>query len=254
LLAEIVFRKGFALLPFDDLNADARERITADMGSRYSRLREWIMTYREGQPQPLDYFFRRIFGEVLSQPGFGFHERLDEVRVVGSLVESVRKFRLAMEPSVVDMDHANFDVGREYMHMLDEGVLAAQYLESWKPDAGEAVLIAPAYSFLMMNRAVALQFWLDPGSSGWFERLDQPLTHTRVLSRTWPRDKKWNLAEEELENVDGMTRVAVGLLRRCSQQAYICVSQLGESGFEQRGKLLLALQQAFHESETVDSD
>jgi hypothetical protein len=254
LLADIVFRKGFTLLPFDDLNADARERITEDMGLRYSRLREWIMAYREGQPQPLDYFFRRIFGEVLSQPGFGFHERLDEVRVVGSLVESVTKFRLAMEPSVVDMDHADFDVGREYIRVLDEGVLAAQYLGSWKQDAGDAVLIAPAYSFLMMNRPVAFQFWLDPGSSGWFERLDQPLTHTRVLSRTWPRDKKWNLAEEELENMDGMTRLAVGLLRRCSRQAYLCVSQLGESGFEQRGSLLLALQQAFHESETVDSN
>ncbi len=102
LLADIVFRRGFGLLPFGDLEADARERITEVLGSRYSQLRDWLLTYREGQPQPLDHFFRRIFGEVLSQPGFGFHGRMDEVRVAGILVESVRKFRLAMEPSFAD--------------------------------------------------------------------------------------------------------------------------------------------------------
>ena len=156
LLTEIVFRKGFTLLPFGDLNDEARDRITVELGSRYSRLRDWLMAYRDGQPQPLDYFFRRVFGEVLSQPGFGFHGRMDEVRVAGSLVESVRKFRMAMEPSFVDMDQPDFDIGREFMRMLDEGVLAAQYLQSWSRAAGDAVLIAPAYSFLMMNRAVAV--------------------------------------------------------------------------------------------------
>jgi hypothetical protein len=249
LLADIVFRRGFTLLPFDDLNADARERLTEDLGQRYSRLREWLLIYREAQPQPLDYFFRRVFGEVLSQPGFGFHGRMDEVRIVGSLVESVRKFRLAMEPSIANSEHPDFDIGREYMRMLQEGILAAQYLESWQRAAPDAVLIAPAHAFLMMNRPVEVQFWLDPGSTGWFQRLDQPLTHSRVLNRSWPSDARWNLAEEEATNTDDLARLAVGLLRRCSRHVYLCVSQLGESGFEQRGRLLLALQQVVHEIE-----
>ncbi len=249
LLADIVFRRGFNLLPFGELDADARERITDDLGSRYSRLRDWVLTYREGQPQPLDHFFRRIFGEVLSQPGFGFHGRMDEVRIAGSLVESVRKFRLAMEPSFADAYHPDFDIGREFMRMLDEGVLAAQYLESPRPASSEAVLIAPAHSFLMLNRPAAVQFWLDPGSSGWFQRLDQPLTHTRVLSRAWPSNARWSFAEEESANLAAMTTLTVGLLRRCSRRVYLCVSQLGESGFEERGKLLLALQQVVHETD-----
>lgn len=253
LLADIVFRKGFTLLPFEDLNVDAQERVTPAFGLRYSRLRDWLLTYRDGQAQPLDYFFRRIFGELLSQPGFGFHGRMDDARVVSSLVESVRKFRFAMEPSLADVDHPDFDIGHEFMRMLEEGVLAAQYLESWKQAGTEAVLISPAYSFLMMNSPVAFQFWLDPGSSGWYERLDQPLTHTRVLSRFWPSGGRWNLAEEELSNSDGMTALAVGLLRRCSRRVFLCVSQLGESGFEQRGRLLLALQQVVHEDQTSPS-
>jgi hypothetical protein len=248
LLAGIVYRRGYTLLPFNDLNVDARQRLTEELGSRYSRLRDWLSAYREAQPQPLDHFFRRVFGEILSQPGFGFHGRLDEVRIVASLVESVRKFRLAVEPSVVDRDHPDFDIGREYLRMLDDGVLAAQYLETWRQYAEEAVLIAPAHSFLMMNKSVEFQFWLDPASSGWFQRLDQPLTHSSVLSRSWPREQRWDLAEEESTNVDNLARLAVGLLRRCSRQVFLCTSQLGESGFEQRGRLLLALQQVLHET------
>jgi len=154
-----------------------------------------------------------------------------------------------MEPGMLDDRQPEFDVGREFMRMLDEGVLAAQYLESWRLGADEAVLIAPAHAFLMMNRSAAFQFWLDPGSSGWFQRLDQPLTHTRVLSRAWPSDGRWNLAEEESANLDSLTRLATGLLRRCSHRVYLCASQLGESGFEQRGRLLLALQQVVNETD-----
>lgn len=249
LLVEIVYRRGFTLTSFEDIRPDMQERITHVYGARYSRLREWLRSYRELSPQPLDYFLRRLFGEVLSQPGFGFHGPLDDARVAGSLVESIRKFRLAMEPSSVDPDHPDFEIGREYMRLLGEGVLAAQYLASWKPGLEDAVLIAPAHSFLMMNRPVAFQFWLDPGSSGWFQRLDQPLTHTRVLSRSWPVGQKWTFAEEEQANLDGMASLVTGLLRRCRQAIYLCISQLGESGFEQRGRLLVALNQVIREAD-----
>lgn len=248
LLTEIVLRKGLALAPFDEINPGMQERITFQIGARYTRLRDWLLAYREGNPQPLDYFLRRLFGELLAQPGFGFHERLDEARVAGSLVESIRKFRQAMEPAFVDRDHPDFDIGREYVQLLDEGVLPAQYLEGWRRDPREAVLLAPAHSFLMMNTPVSIQFWLDPGAAGWFERLDQPLTHTRVLSRSWPVGQKWTFADEEGANRDGMARLVSGLLHRCRRSVYLCSSQLSESGFEQRGPLLRALYQLLRES------
>jgi len=251
LLAEIVFRKGFSLSPFDDINPEMQERITYVHGASYSRLREWLFSYREAEPQPLDQFLRRIFGEILAQPGFGFHAGFDDARVAANLVESIRKFRLAMEPSVDGDVETAFDVGREYLTLLSEGLLAAQYLESWKPAAKPAVLVAPAHSYLMMNRPVTIQFWLDPGAAGWFELLDQPLTHTRVLSRSWPVGQKWTFAEEERTNMEGLIRLTTGLLRRCKQAVYLCVTHLGESGFEGRGRLLLALNQMLHESHSV---
>jgi hypothetical protein len=48
------------------------------------------------------------------------------------------------------------DFGNEYVKMVDSGVIADQYEpQSWKkrPDA---VLIAPAYTFLLSNQAVGL--------------------------------------------------------------------------------------------------
>jgi hypothetical protein len=156
-----------------------------------------------------------------------------------------------MEPTLADVNHPDFDLGKEYMALLDEGMLAAQYLGSWRRGKQQAVLLAPAYSFLMTNQPATIQFWLDPGSVGWYERLDQPLTHTRVLSRSWPVGKEWTSADEEHANLDGLTRLIAGLIRRCRQSIYICSSNLSESGFEQRGRLLFALNQALHEKHST---
>jgi hypothetical protein len=248
LLGEIVYRtREFTLSPFDAIKADSQERLTFVFGSRYTTLRDWLLAYRAASPLPLDHFLRRLFGEVLSQPGFGFHRNLDAARVTGSLVESVRKFRLAMEPAFVDLDHPDFDIGREYVSVLREGVIAAQYLESWKEGVGEAVLVTPAYSFLMMNRPATVQIWLDPGSSGWYQRLDQPLTHTEVLRREWPSGRQWTFADEEQANRETMARLIIGLLHRCRQKVYLGITELGESGFEERGQLLYAFQGILHD-------
>jgi superfamily I DNA/RNA helicase len=249
LLTEIVYRpREFSLAPFEQITGEMQERITSLGGSRYSRLRTWIHAYRAHPPLPLDHFLRRLFGELLSQPGYGFHQDLDAARIAGSLVESARNFRLAMQPTVASSDNPAMDLSREYVAVLEDGILAAQYLEPWKPAPQQAILVAPAYSFLMANRPATIQFWLDPGSSGWFQRLDQPLTHTNVLSRSWPLDRKWTFAEEQKANIDTMGRLVLGLVRRCRQKIVLCTSRVGESGFEQRGPLLSAFQTVLEDS------
>lgn len=240
LLAEIVYRpRGDILAPFDGIRSEVQERITYILGNCYTILREWILSYREGDSLPLDHFLRKLFGEVLSQPGFGFHSNYDSVRVAASLVESVQKFRQALHGA------ENLDPGQEYLSMLNEGVIAAQYLEGWRVEKKEAVLVAPAHTFLMMNTPVTIQFWLDPGSSGWYERLSQPLTHPYVLSRTWMQmepGRVWSDADEVHASRLALKNLTVGLLRRCRQGIILAISELNESGFEQRGDLLKAFQ------------
>ena len=126
--------------------------------------------------------------------------------------------------------------------MLQEGVIAAQYLEGWQSANKEAVLVAPAYTFLMMNRPAAVQFWLDAGSAQWYERLSQPVTHPYVLSREWPVGRVWSDADEVRAARESMQRLVTGLLHRCRQRVYLCLSELGEAGFEQRGDLLRIFQ------------
>jgi hypothetical protein len=246
MLSQIVYQpKKHALSSFERLNEEAQEQLTATLGERYTRLRDWLMEYRQrGELLPLDHFWRELFGEVLSQPGFGFHDDLDAVRVAATLIESAFKFRQTLWPVLQDegmeqpLDHLN----REYLSMVREGVIAAQYLEAWQMGEAQAVLVAPAYTFLMMNRPARIQFWLDVGASGWYERLYQPLTHPYVLSRHWEIGRPWTDADEMQASQEGLTRLVDGLLRRCRERVYLGISDLGESGFEQRGRLLLAFQ------------
>lgn len=245
LLTEIVYRqRDLELSPFENIKADMQERITFSVGNRYSLLREWLLNYRESDPLPLDHFLRKIFGEVLSQLGFGYHRNFDSVRVAASLVESVKKFRQSLESTLsVGLSDPRFpNLGQEYIQMLQDGVIAASYLEGWQAEEKDAVLVAPAHTFLMMNRPVTVQFWLDAGSSGWYERLSQPLTHPYVLSREWEPGRIWSDADDVRYGKEALARLISGLLHRCRERLYLCLSELGESGFEQRGELLRAFQ------------
>lgn len=240
LLTDIVYRpRDLALALFDGVKADVQERITYSIGNRYSILHNWINEYRNSEVLPLDHFFRKVFGEVLSQPEFGYHNNFDSVRVAASLVESVKKFRQALEPA---QGADGSSLGQEYIRMLEDGVIAASYVEAWNPQMDDAVLVAPAYSFLMMNRPVTIQFWLDPGSSGWYQRLAQPLTHPYVLSRDWGSDQVWGDADEVCASKEAMARLISGLLHRCRERVYLGLADLSETGFEQRGELLRAFQ------------
>jgi hypothetical protein len=249
LLEEIVYHpKDLGLSSFEEIKPEMQERITYILGERYGALRGWLLLYRDGDPLPLDHFLRKLFGEILSQPDFGFHDNLDAVRVAASLIESVKKFRDALEPTSSESDSFGnpLSLGKEYLAMLQDGVIAAQYLESWRTEATNAVLVAPAHTFLMMNRPVSIQFWLDPGSNGWVERLAQPLTQPYILRREWNPSHTWTDAEEVAAQTESLARLICGLLSRCREKVYLGIADLGETGFEQRGVLLRAFQKALH--------
>jgi superfamily I DNA/RNA helicase len=264
LLTDIIYRvRDFRLSTFDEIRTEVQERITFVFGQRYETLRQWIEAYRQQSvPDPLDHFLRRLFGEVLSQKGFGFHRNPDGARTAANLIESIQKFRVAMEPTMSGKSNKSsrsdmsgdlvdlsdlldpLNLGKEYIQMLQDGVIAAQYVEGWQMAETDAVLIAPAHTFLMMNRPATIQFWLDVGSTGWWERLFQPLTQPYVLSRAWMQREPgslWTDADDVKANQETLARLVTGLLRRCRERVYLGLSDLGESGFEQRGPLLKAI-------------
>ena len=281
LLAEIVYRVRSGqptLSSFERIRPETQARITFVLGQRYEALSAWLEAYSRKPEEEIDYFFSRLFGEVLSQPGFGYHQNYTTGEVAANLVESARKFRWAVSPGTLlsptsfplkgkGENIGNLDVrggfatpdiqipgsshepegrskslGQEYLEMVQDGVVAAQYIHGWQIGPEDAVLLAPAYTFLMNNRPVDYQFWLDIGSRGWFERLEQPLTHPYVLSRQWPQDTPWTDVEEYETSQETLYRLALGLLRRCRQKVFLGLCELNEQGNDQKGPLLKAIQ------------
>ncbi|MGQ9598481.1 MAG: ATP-binding protein [Anaerolineae bacterium] len=273
LLAEIVYRVRDSqpiLTPFYQIVPTTQERISYLLGGRYDELWRWMQTYinRQDGPERLDFFLSRLFGELLSQPGFRFHRDLDAGALAANLIESIRKFFQVFPsfdqerksptasalttpseqpPTGAPTAGAGIDLGLEHVDMVERGILAAQYISSWLGPADNAVLLVPAYTFLMMNQPVSIQFWLDAGSRAWFERIYQPLTHPYVLRRDWPGDQLWTDEEEVRVREEALGRLILGLTRRCRQRVYLAYSELNERGYEQRGPLLQAVQRTLLE-------
>lgn len=251
LLAEIVYRvrdHAPTLSSFGQINPDMQERITFVLGGRYEELRAWIEDYIAGPKVEFDHFLSRLFGEVLSQAGYGFHRSYDAGEVAANLIESVQKFRWVTRGNLIEegeeggKPRESKPLGQEYVEIVQDGVVAAQYIRSWQLQPQDAVLLSPAYTFLMSNRPVDYQFWLNAGSRGWWERLYQPLTHPYVLSRHWPSNEVWSDADEFETRQDALYRLTLGLIRRCRRKIYLGLSELGEQGYEQQGPLLQAIQ------------
>jgi len=227
-----------AIKSFDNLSPNLQERITYKMGGLFEQIRTWLEDYQGQSPLALDHFLSKLFGELLSQPGFGFHADFQAGEITANLVESVRKFRQAVGTHLAAK---GIPLGKEYLEMVKDGVIAAQYVRSWGNPPENAVYLAPAYTYLMTNRPVDYQFWLDIGSRGWYERIFQPLTHPYVLSRHWPIGQPWTDSHEYQNSLDTLSRLVMGLTRRCRQKVYLNISDLSEQGYEQRGMLLKAI-------------
>lgn len=236
LLVEIVYReRAGQLSPFADIKTPVNERITFTLGQRYDRLLRWLDEYKTGQPEEIDFFFSRLFGEVLSQPGYRFHRNYAAGETASNLVDSAGDFRWSVSGCPSPDENP---VGKEYLEMVQEGVIGATYMRSWQPEVDDAVFLSPAYTFLLRNRPVDVQFWIDIPSTGWGERLEQPLTHPYILSRNWPPGAVWTHDHEFEMSQEALYRLVLGLMHRCRRKIYLGFSELNEQGYEHKGPLM----------------
>jgi len=214
------------------------EQVGYQVRQRYETMRVWLETYRQGEPEPVDVFLSRLFGDLLSRPGYGFHHNAGGARSCGRLVESAYKFRTAAGQDP-DLDHQA--VARGYVELILGGIASAAYLLDWPRPTPAAVLLAPAYAYLTRDVRSRYQFWMDLGSDGWWNRPNQPLTHPYVLSRHWEEGQPWRDVEEEQTRREALGRVIQGLAARCTGGIYLASSELGIGGEEQTGRLQRAV-------------
>ena len=226
------------LQPFGQVPTKNQERITFLIGEQYERLRTWLGSYRREPAVEFDHFLARLFGEVLSQPGFGFHGDIDAGHTTAKLIESVQKFRWVAGDLLLSED---IPLGLEYVRMVEQGVIGGLYLNEEEHAGSEAVLLSPAFTFLMGNRPVDYQVWLNVNSQEWSRRIYQPLTHPHVLSRQWPQGRPWQDADEVAASQEALYRLTQGLIRRCRKKIYLGFSDIGPFGWEDRGPLMRAI-------------
>jgi len=239
LIAQTLYSPSAGLKSFDTVtNPQMQERITFSYGQKLEDIRGWLQTYAGGDALPLDIFLSRLFGELLSQKDFGLFDQYEAGAHIAQLIYSVKAFRQFLT-SVFGMDEVS--AGIEFIRTVEAGLLPAVFL-SKKETPENALLIAPAHTFLMENRPVACQFWLDIGSLGWWERLNQPLTNPYILRRDWSAGQAWSYDQNFNSNQEHMQRIVAGLLNRCRKRVYVYSVQVNERGSEQRGPLLQAFQ------------
>jgi len=228
----------FQMRPLVDVRPELLERITMQAVTQYQRIHDWLLDYQTNKSE-IDVFLARFFGEVLSQPGFGFHENYAAAEITGRLIESMQNFR---RNTVEHFQNSGENWALDYLNMLENGLISALYIQTWENPTSDAVYLAPAYTFLMQNRPVSIQFWLDVGNLGWWQRLMQPLTQPYVLSRNWIPGQKWTDVQEYDHNQKNLDKLVSGLIRRCSNSIHIHTTGYNENGDEQKGPLLRATQ------------
>lgn len=243
LISKMLFNlkeSGQGFHPFSSISKpQMRERITFTTGERVDFLQSWIENFRNSEEQTLDIFISRLFGEVLTQPGFNFAHNMNLAKVVSRLIQVTKSFRFEFENQKNITPFNPIEV----IEAVESGIFGGIQTENDFNQEINAVLISPAFSFLLQNRAVSYQFWLDVGSLGWWERLNQPLTQPYILSRNWKIQNRWSDDVEFENNQNNMNRLIRGLLVRCSQKVFVETIRYNEQGYEPRGPLLRAFQQ-----------
>jgi hypothetical protein len=247
LLAEKVYQPNkteFSLFSFDEILPDVQSRITFKIGEKYQYLRNKLITYMENPLPSLDILLSHLFGEVVSVKGYGFHNNPEAGIIIANLIDSIKNFRSISE-QVSNIDETT--LGKDYINTLEDGVIAAQYIRSWNQQDEESVLLLPATTYLMRNQPVEYQFWLDVGSSGWYERIFQPVTQPFLLNKNWEYGLAWTDFDEVRVTQEALDILVKGLLRRCKKKIYLGISDLSESGYEMQGDLLKMFNQVFQQ-------
>ncbi len=233
-------------LRFLEKTQSFRDRVEQANGLRYDLLRDWLRSYQqEEQHSSLDLFLARLYDELLGKKGFRFARDADASRVVRQLIRSAQSYRQITEAFGIPMESLaiSHDPGQDYVDLVRAGLIGNLFLPQEGPPE-DAVELAPVHSFIMQNRTVQHQFWLDVNSPSWGQRLHQPLTQPFVLAPSWPGGE-WTDLEEQRVLHWYLHILILGLLRRTRNQVHIALSTFGPKGTEQKGTLLRVLNQLY---------
>jgi hypothetical protein len=209
-----------------------RERVGFKAAQGYDLLRQWLEEYRQGPEQPLDLFFQRVFGELLSR----LPPARDDLVVCRQLMVSAQKFLATARrfPALAE------EAGPAFMRLLSAGTVAAESL--LEPATREqAVVLTTPYAYISGHYRTRVQVWMDCTSRRWFQQDVREIVNPHVLKPGWREDQVWSDEMNEALTRENGARVVRALLRRCGEVLVAAAANIDSQGFEQDGPLLEAL-------------
>lgn len=241
LLTRVGYDAGAGLLrPLDGPpGAELAGRLSEASLAGYETLRRWLEGCHSTPVAPLDLFFRRLFGEVLSRADL----HPESAATYARLISSAGWFRRSA-PEMGMGAAAGEDPSQGYARMVEEGVVSSAHVVPMTQAGPEAVLVvAPVHTYLLEERLAKFQFWLDVGAISWWEPPHQPLTNPYVLSRRWSETQRWTEFVDFAARNRVLARLVRGLCSRATERVYLCWSEVEAFGQPGDGPLLRAAAQ-----------
>lgn len=209
-----------------------RERVGFRAAQGYDLLKQWLDDYLQGEEQPVDLFFQRVFGELLSR----LPPARDDLVVCRQLIVSAGKFLGTCRR----FSGLGTSSGEAFIRMLSAGTVAAESL--LEPATREqAVILSTPYAFLSGHHYARVQVWLDCTSRRWFQQDAREIINPHVLKSSWREGELWTDEKNDNLTLSNGARVVRALLRRCGEHLVVAAANIDSQGFEQDGSLLEAL-------------
>ena len=238
LLAEHLYDPGGpALLDDGTLPEAARARIGAEMIALTGRLQGWLR--ENGETEAAAAFLYRLFNELLSDPAFRAEADVAGAAICDWLVRTAERLQDA-GPAIGLLGDAA--VGKALITGINQGLVTANPPDLGDPPDPDGIMISTAYGFLLAERPVHVQVWLEVAATGWWDIPRQPLNNVFVQAASWPSQRLWTAEEEVRVRNQLLSQVIRGLTMRCTGGIVLANSDLDRRGQQQDGPLWRALQ------------
>ena len=229
---------GPQLLASDALPAEIAGRIGPERLQRVDILQSWLAEEGNGR-HPLDGFLHRLFNDLLAGPVFRSEPDLAAAAICDWLVRAAGRLLAAARPMGLTTEA---DVGATFINGIYNGLVTANPPEFGDPPDLNGVLISTIYGYLLSERPVDVQVWLETAATGWWDIPRQPLSNAFVLARSWPEGRPWTMEEDFKIRNQLLSRIVRGLTSRCRGGVILATSELDRRGLRQDGPLWRALQ------------
>ncbi|MEM8863561.1 MAG: hypothetical protein AAGD96_35080, partial [Chloroflexota bacterium] len=189
-----------------------------------------------------DFFFHGLFSELLSRPPFRQTPDTGIAAVCDWLIQMASRFRQAGGRVISDDSET---IGLALVQGIYSGLVTANPPAVGEPPNPDGVFISNIQTYLLEERPVPIQIWLETSATGWWDLPRQPLSNGFVLDPRWSINQTWTLEDDVRIRNEQLSRVVVGLCSRCSRGVYLATSDLDRRGARQDGVLFKAIQSTF---------